>query len=309
MFDKRGNSFSACLWVIQHLACACMIYCLYAGVELFAGITRFMWFSRGIFWAGESESDRVPPKYSLTRLWKLSFLLHFCLSPLSCSFLFPWHANSSKYTRTGMFLVLKLCSNLASAERGLWCVESVGLPVWSGFHLWNASWVRFRVLSVPRLHWNQDRLSKRLRTQCCLSVCLSVCLVFHRHVVSSVTPPTPTPLHQYLPNCPHTVNHFLPARAAYLSMCFYLWSYNCSFLKHYMNHYKQSGAGAIMSFMSKQNMNKQVGAVNDPTCSNQVIRRYSVIFCNHKTCQARSFSCSGSRRPCQSHRGIPVRCD
>lgn len=75
--------------------------------------------------------------------------------------------------------------------------------------------------------------------------------------------------------------------------CESLSPHRCSISSHVfllqLYHYKQSGADAIMSFMSMQNMGKHVGALNDPTWSDQVIRQYLVISCNHKICQGKVF--------------------
>lgn len=37
MFDTGGNSISACLWLLQHLASGCWTYYVCAGAEVLAG--------------------------------------------------------------------------------------------------------------------------------------------------------------------------------------------------------------------------------------------------------------------------------
>lgn len=150
------------------------------------------------------------------------------------------------------------------------------------------SWVGLRALSVPRLQGNWDRLSKRLRTQCCLSVLSFTDMLLHL----LRTPPIPP--HQtgkYQPNCPDTVNHFLPTGAASPPMCFYLWNFNCTFFPALHKNRQNYRIRATIRdyFMSMQNMGKHVEAVNDPTWSNQVIGQYFVISCNHKTCRGEVF--------------------
>lgn len=228
----------------------------------------------------------------------LGFLLQFCLSSLSYSFLFPWHGRGSACTGTGClgFLAWKPCSLLASAVRGICCVESVVFPLWSGFHLWNSllSRVTGFVSASPPL----KPRSSRAKTE---DPVLSVRLVFHGHVVASVASLPQTPPHQtgkYQPNCLDTVNHFLPAGAASTPMCFYLWNYNCPFFPDLHEMAKTTELEQPLQterswcnyvFICMQNMGKHVGAVNDPTWANQVIRQDLVISCNHKTCQGRVF--------------------
>lgn len=157
----------------------------------------------------------------------LSFLLQFCLSSLSYSFLFSWHGNSSKSTGTRVFGIPGMAALLPFSicrKRDMLCSVR-GVASGQGFTCGTASWVGLRTLSVPRLQWNRDHLSKRLRTQCCLSVLSFTGMLLH------LLPPPWTPPHQtgkYQPNCPDTVNHFLLTGAASLSMCFYLWNYNCT---------------------------------------------------------------------------------
>lgn len=116
------------------------------------------------------------------------------------------------------------CSLLASAETGLCCVGSVVFPLGSGLHLWNSLLSRVS---------GSVNASPPVKPRSCLEKTedpvLSVRLVFHGHVVASVTPHPQTPPHQsgkYQPNCPDSVNHFLPTGAASPPMCSY---YNCTF--------------------------------------------------------------------------------
>lgn len=131
------------------------------------------------------------------------------------------------------FLAWKPRSLLASAERGICCVESVAFPLWSGFHLWNSllSRVTGSVSASPPV---KPRSSLE-KTE---DPVLSVRLVFHGHVVASVTPPNPSSPDWKIPaklsRYPDTVNHFLPTAAESPPMCFYLWNYSCTFFQLYM---------------------------------------------------------------------------
>lgn len=102
------------------------------------------------------------------------------------------------------FLAWTPYSLLASAERGICCVESVVFPLRSGFHLWYSllSRVTGSVSASPPV---KPRSSLK-KTE---DPVLSVRLVVQGYVVASVTPP-PHQTGKYQPNCPDTVNHFLP---------------------------------------------------------------------------------------------------
>lgn len=160
--------------------------------------------------------------------------------------------------------------------------------LWSGFHLWNSLLCQVTgcVSALPPVK-PRSRLKK---TE---DPVLSIRLVFHGHVVASVTP-DPSPPDWKIPA--KLSWYFLLTNAAPPHMCFCLENFNFTFFQFNMkwpellkwgNHCKQSGADAIISFMFMQKVVKHAGAVNDPKHSIQVIRQFSVISCNQKTCWGR----------------------
>lgn len=116
---------------------------------------------------------------------------------------FPWHGTAIKVQRPGClgFLAWQRHSILASAEKEICCVQCMVLPLWSEFHLRNSllSRVTGSVSSSPPV----KRRSSLKKTE---DPVLSVRLVFHGHVVASVTPPpTPKLLLTRLENTRHIV--------------------------------------------------------------------------------------------------------
>lgn len=120
------------------------------------------------------------------------------------------------------------------------------------------------------------------------------------HVVASVTPNSlPTSLENtsqivqilWTPFSP-PVQHLLPCVLIYRTKMVLFFSFKWNGWNYRSRTTITNGAEQRqlhMSFMFMQNMGKHFGAVNDPTWSNQVVRQYLVISCNHKICQGKVF--------------------
>lgn len=279
-------------------------------------VIRLLYISRGLLWAWDSEGDRVPTKYSLTHLWTLGFLLQFCLSSLSYSFLFLWHGNGSKCTGPRVFgipsmkalLSFSICRkrDMLRCEHGVLSlvrVSPVEQPPESGYGLCQC----LASSETKVVFWKDWRPSvvcpSCLSRACC---CICYCPPSKKKKKNS-----PHQTRKYQPNCPDTVNHFLPTSAASPSICFFFFFFNVTTIVLFSSFTligQNYRIRTCMYFMPMQNVGKHIGAVNDSTWPNEGIGK--VIPCNHKkTARARFCSHYGSWRPCQLHHGSLVRCD
>lgn len=299
MSDERGNTISALSLGSPN------IWPMAAAYIMCVQVTSIQNISRVLSLAGETEGDTVPSKYSPTHLWMLGFLLHLGPSSLSFSFLFPWHWTGSKCMGTEVFgipgmealLSFSICRkrDMLCWERGvpsLVRVSPVEQPPESGYG----------ALSVPLLRWNRDRLSRRLRTQCCLSVLSFTGMLLHL-LPSPWTPPRHTG--KYQPNCPDSVNHFLPTGAAsppihvflFMELQWYFFS-----PPHPALHEMDKTTELEQPLQTEQSWRNYAFyacyAEYARTCPSSkwshmvqkkkwIISPYLVISCNHKACLAR----------------------
>lgn len=224
MSDERGNTISALSLGSPN------IWPMAAAYIMCVQVTSIQNISRVLSLAGETEGDTVPSKYSPTHLWMLGFLLHFGPSSLSFSFLFPGtgRAVNARGPRCLGFLAWKPCSLLASAERGICCVESVAFPLWSGFHLWSGLLSRVTGLCqclasgeteiVSPEDWGPSVVCPSCLSRACCCICC----------------PPLEPLPATLENTNQIVRILWitfspPVQHLRPSMCFYLWNYNGTF--------------------------------------------------------------------------------
>lgn len=153
----------------------------------------------------------------------LGFLLQFCPSSLSYSFLFPWHGKGSKCTGPGVFgipgmealLSFSICRkrDMLCWERGvpsLVRVSPVEQPPESGYGLCQCL-ASSETKIVSRKDWGPSVVCPSCLSQACCCIC---CLS---------TPPLLTRLENTSQIVQILWITFSPP------MCFYSWNYDCTF--------------------------------------------------------------------------------